>query len=264
MNAPLRNILTGITGLALVLFSQSAAAATLVGLVGGSTLLLVDTDSRRVTKAITVQGASGLVGIDVRPFDGKLYGIAADGTIVTIDPATGAATAKGKLQVMVPVEVIVTVDFNPAADRLRVMGSDGTSLRANVDDGAVTKDGSHKYADADMSKGKTPKIGAGAYTNSYKGTKETILYDVDVPMDVLVKQAPPNDGVLNTVGKMGVNSKGPVAFDIESDGKGGNKGWLVAGNTLYAVNLDSGKAIRLGAIEGSSEPITDIAVWPKM
>lgn len=264
MNAPFRKVLTGAAGLAMVLFAQSAAAATLVSLVGGNTLLLVDTATRQVTKAVTVQGASGLVGIDVRPSDGKLYGITSDGTIVTIDPATGAATTKGKLQVMVPVEVMVTVDFNPAADRLRVMGSDGTSLRANVDDGAVTKDGSHKYADADTNKGKSAKIGAGAYTNSYKGTKETILYDVDVPMDVLVKQAPPNDGTLNTVGKLGVNAKGPVAFDIESDGKMGNKGWLIADNTLYSVNLDNGKASRLGKIDGSSEPITDIAVWPKM
>src|SRR2546430_13424484 len=34
--------------------------------------------------------------------------------------------------------VTVTVDFNPVADRLRVMGSDGTSLRVNVDDGKAT------------------------------------------------------------------------------------------------------------------------------
>ena len=66
-----------------------------------------------------------------------------------------------------------TVDFNPVADRLRVIGSDGTSLRVNVDDGKVIKDGSLKYADTDANKGKTPKIMAGAYTNSVKGTKET-------------------------------------------------------------------------------------------
>ena len=34
--------------------------------------------------------------------------------------------------------------FNPVADCLRVMGSDGTSLRVNVDDGKATVDGSYK------------------------------------------------------------------------------------------------------------------------
>jgi Domain of unknown function (DUF4394) len=49
------------------------------------------------------------------------------------------------------------------------MGSDGTSLRVNVDDGKTTVDGSHKYKDGDANAGKTPKVVAGAYTNSWKG-----------------------------------------------------------------------------------------------
>ncbi|MCX7355848.1 MAG: hypothetical protein NTY59_13670 [Alphaproteobacteria bacterium] len=57
MNAPFRKALTGAAGLAMVLFAQSASAATLVSLVGGNTLLLVNTDTRQVTKAVTVQGA---------------------------------------------------------------------------------------------------------------------------------------------------------------------------------------------------------------
>lgn len=96
-----------------------------------------------------------------------------------------------------------TVDFNPVADRLRVIGSDGTSLRVNVDDGKVVKDGSLKYADGDANKGKAPKVMAGAYTNSVKGTKETTLLNIDTTTGALVKQAPPNDGILNTVGTLG-------------------------------------------------------------
>ncbi len=40
-----------------------------------------------------------------------------------------------KLESMLPAGVMATVDFNPVADRLRVIGSDGTNLRVNVDDG---------------------------------------------------------------------------------------------------------------------------------
>ena len=96
------------------------------------------------------------------------------------------------------------MDFNPVADRLRLMSNDGTNLRVNVDDGKVTTDGSHKFADSDMHKGEKPNIVAGAYINSVKGAKETALYDIDATIGALIKQAPPNDGMLNAVGKLGV------------------------------------------------------------
>src|SRR5947199_142524 len=82
-------------------------------------------------------------------------------------------------------------------------------------------DGKLKYADGDASKGKTPRAVAAAYTNSFAGTKETALYDIDVANGMLVKQAPPNDGILNTIGALGVKLDGGVAFDIAADGKGG-------------------------------------------
>src|SRR3712207_993674 len=110
---------------------------------------------------------------------------------------------KSKLDAMLPPDSMATVDFNPAADRLRIIGSDGTNLRANVDDGKVTKDGQLKFADGDMHKGKVPRVVAGAYTNSVKGAKETALFDLDAS-GVLVKQAPPNDGILNSVGTIGM------------------------------------------------------------
>ena len=60
---------------------------------------------------------------------------------------------------------------------------------------------------------------AGAYTNSWKGTKATTLYDIDAATGALVTQAPPNDGVLNTVGPLGIKLDGPVAFNIVSQAK---------------------------------------------
>ena len=136
---------------------------------------------------------------------------------------------------------MVTVDFNPAADRLRLMSNDGTSLRVNVDDGKVTKDGTTSSPTTDMHKGEKPNVVAGAYTNSVKGTKETALYNIDGTIGALVKQAPPNDGMLNAIGKLGIKADS-VAFDIWSDGKGKNDAWLMAGDTLYSVDLASGKA----------------------
>src|ERR1700730_18727753 len=96
--------------------------------------------------------------------------------------------------------VTATVDFNPVADRLRVMGSDGTSLRVNVDDGKATVDGSHKFKDGDPNAGKTPKVVAGSYTNSWKGTKATGLYNIDAATGSLLMHAPPKDGVVQHLG----------------------------------------------------------------
>jgi hypothetical protein len=152
------------------------------------------------------------------------------------------------------------VDFNPAADRLRIIGSDGTNLRVNVDDGKVTKDGSLRFAETDMHKGKAPKIVAGAYTNSMKGAKETTLYDLDAT-GALVKQAPPNDGVLNTVGMTGITAA-YAAFDIVA-GEGTNEGWLMSAGTLYKVDLATGKAMSVGAISGISGTVRDVAAMPK-
>ena len=164
---------------ALLLTSAAANAAQVAALVGGDTIATVDTAQKKATGSVKVTGLTGmLVGIDVRPSDGLLYGLVDDGTVVTI-AADGKATVKSKLDTMLAKGVTATVDFNPVADRLRVMGSDGMSLRANVDDGKVTKDGDHKYAEADMHKGEKPNVIAGAYTNSVKGTKETALFNID-------------------------------------------------------------------------------------
>lgn len=243
---------------ALLLTSAAANAAQVAALVGGDTIAMVDTAAKKATGSVKVTGITGmLVGIDVRPADGLLYGLVDDGTVVTI-AADGKATMKSKLDTMLAKGVTATVDFNPVADRLRVMGSDGMSLRANVDDGKVTKDGDHKYAEADMHKGEKPNVIAGAYTNSVKGTKETALFNIDGTIGALVKQAPPNDGILGAVGKLGIKPSA-VAFDIWSDGSK-NEAWLMADGTLYSVDLATGKATEAAKIAGVTGKVTDIAI----
>ena len=125
--------------------TSAQAAGWIVGLVDGKSIVTIDPMSRKVASKVDVKGAASILAIDVRPADGMLYGVATDGNIVTIDVKTGQATMKSKLSETLKAGVTVTVDFNPVADRMRLMGSDGTSLRVNVDDGKVTVDGSHKF-----------------------------------------------------------------------------------------------------------------------
>lgn len=254
----IRTVLTATT--ALLMTSAAATAAEVAALIGSDTIAMVDTTAKKATGSVKVTGISGaLVGIDVRPADGLLYGVVDDGTVVTI-AKDGKATVKSKLETMLAKGVAATIDFNPVADRLRVMGADGMNLRANVDDGKVTKDGDLKFADADANKGSKPNIIAGAYTNAVKGPKETALFDIDGKGN-LIKQAPPNDGILNTVGSLGIKADA-VAFDISTDANGKNNAWVMAGGTLYSVDLASGKATEAAKIAGVSGTVKDIAVLP--
>lgn len=248
--------------LASAAFAGAAQAQTVAALVGDDTLAMVDVKSAKVTKSMKISGASGkIVGIDVRPADGMLYALAVDGTVYTVD-AAGKAMQKSKLEKTLADGVMGTVDFNPVADRLRVIGSDGMNLRVNVDDGKVTTDGKLSFAEKDMHKGEMPRIVAGAYTNSMKGAKETALFDVDATIGALIKQTPPNDGVLNAVGKFGVNASS-YAFDIATMGDK-NEGYLMAGDTLYTVSLETGKATMVTKIAGVTGAVRDIAVMPAM
>lgn len=253
-----------LAGTAATATATPAFAASLIGLADGATLVMIDVDAKRAGKSVQVSGVSDLVGIDVRPADGMLYGVAADGRVFTIDLASGRASEKSKLKTMLPAGAVATIDFNPAADRLRLIGSDGTNLRANVDDGSVTTDGPLKFADGDAHKGQMPRVVAGAYTNSHKGAKGTMLYDIDAATGTLVRQAPPNDGVLNAVGKIDVAVSGPVGFDILSDAQGGNRAWLFASGALHEIDLATGQVRNVGRIEGLPGDLRDIAVLSAM
>ena len=109
-----------------------------------------------------------------------------------------------------PAGVTFSVDFNPAADRLRVLTSAGMSLRINVDDGKTTVDGQLKYADTDANKGKTAardSCGVLQQLRRHQGNRRSTTSTP--PTASSCKQAPPNDGILNTVGKLNVTLAGP-------------------------------------------------------
>jgi hypothetical protein len=246
---------------ALALQASAAHADTIVALTGDDIIASVDTRTAKTTGLTKIDGIGPVLGFDVRPADGQLYALSSDGTIAIVDPATGKTTVKSKLDTLPPAGVRITVDFNPVADRLRIIGEDGTNLRANVDDGKVTKDQNLKFADTDASAGQTPAIIAGAYSNSVKGTKETALYDLDGAQGSLFRQAPPNDGILNTIGQTGIDAE-TVGFDIVADGAGGNTGMLIAKGNLYTLDIATGKAAGGKAIAGLPGGVRDIAVLP--
>lgn len=251
-----------VSAFAIAASASTAAAQTAVGLVGDNTLVMIDVAKPAVTKTMKVDGVDKLLGIDVRPANKMLYGVAVDGTVVTIDMKTGKATKVSKLDKMIPASASAIVDFNPAADKLRFMGSDGTNLRADVDTGKVTTDGSLAFEEGDMHKGEKPNIVAAAYSNSHGKPEKTAMYDVDATIGALIHQTKPNDGTLKAIGKFGVAKVSSYAFDIHTTADGKNTAWLVAGDSLYTVALDTGKATMVGQIQGAKGTLRDIAALP--
>ena len=255
----MKTINTLILSSSLVLAASGASAAQLIALGQDGMLHKVDIDSLSVTGSMAVSGASDLRGIDVRPANGMLYALSGGDGIYTIDTSSGGATASTTLKSALPGDGPAVVDFNPKADRLRLLAADGTNFRVNVDNGDVAVDGTVAYAADGAYAGQTAQVVAGAYTNSYAGTETTELFTVDLATGMLMLQNPPNDGVQQAVGELakGLNA---AAMDIVSNGSGNNTAYVLTGKTLHTVDLATGTPTTLGEIAGLPDDVSDIAV----
>ncbi|MEN9226919.1 MAG: DUF4394 domain-containing protein [Thermostichus sp. DRC_bins_24] len=224
--------------------------ADLVALSGGNRLTLIRSTDASVQGSLRVTGVNGnLIGIDVRPANGALYGLTDTNILYTINLQTGAAVAASTLSIPFSGGTLSGMDFNPVPDRLRVVGSNGRNLRINVDTGEVIEDSMLAFGPAELQT-TPPRITAAAYLNSVAGAQSTQLLNIDGERNLLVLQNPPNDGILTPIGPLGVNF-GPVGgFDIRTDASGMNTGFAIGGSTLYQIDLDSGRATALGTVPG--------------
>ena len=225
------------------------ADAKFVALTDDNTLISFATDDPATADSISVTGVEGvLLGIDSRPADGQIYGISTANNIYTIDPDSGEATYISTLDTPFEGGTISGFDFNPVADRLRLVGDNDQNFRINVDTGEVTVDGTLAFAEGDLNEGVNPNVTAAAYTNSVDGTETTELYDIDTLLNTLVLQDPPNDGILQSMGDLGVDFDTLGGFDIVSSPNGDNAAFAVSNSTLYSVDLDTGVASSIGEI----------------
>lgn len=242
--------------------AMPALALDFAGLNNWNQLVLFTDKAPGKTKTVAITGLEGkVVGIDVRPMDGKLYALTSDSTLYTVDTTTGAATRKSKLSVAIESVDHVIVDFNPQADRLRVISSTGQSLRVNVDTGQTIVDGKLAYRAGDRNAGKPMGVYAGAYINSYANAPQTQLFEIDSANGTYIVQDPPNDGVLRTVGATGLPSGAVVdAIDIYTDAKDNYHGFAVSSATLYGFDVGTGKTKKIGAIGSGKTAVIDIAI----
>lgn len=240
----------------------TASAATIHALTADNKMLAFDSETRAIARTVAVTGIDGtLIGIDIRPMDGKLYAVSDKNVIYTIDPMTGAATKVSQLDKPFQHGGKALVDFNPQADRLRLIGVNGVSFRVNVETGAVIVDGSLKYGEKDANAAKKPMVTMGAYTNAMPKAKGTELFNIDTTTGTLNLQSPPNDGVQQTRAKTSVAFGKTASIDIVLDANEDNVAYVLDGTALYTLNLKDGMAKKHGDIAGLPAVI-DIAVAP--
>jgi hypothetical protein len=275
--------MTAATAAAAMLVVGSAANSTAAaprlqafGITGdGLTMAAFWTDTPQVLD--WVQDIVGLppgnfgVGIDIRVQDGKLYLLDNKGFIYTIkipptpNPAPSqpvVATKVSQLSVQL-YGTLFDIDFNPAADRLRIISDNGQNLRhdlsshTTVEDVPLTINGS-------PAKGVT---GAAYTNNDLNGATATTLFDISTVLDQVLIQSPPNNGTLVATGSLGVDAGANAGFDIFADLVGGktvsNQGFatLTVGGVagFYTVNVLTGEA---GLVDNFPRlvQLTDVAV----
>ncbi|MCI0704810.1 MAG: DUF4394 domain-containing protein [Planctomycetia bacterium] len=273
--------------LAAVPAAQATNNRKAIGLTQDGVLVRFSTGSPGNTQDIGfitgLQGNETLIGIDFRVQDGLLYGVGNAGGLYTINTANAVASFQNYTLNPGPQGSFFGVDFNPAANALRVVSDTGQNLRvpfvgnvpqATVDD-SNPPSGPRPLTYAALVPPVTATgISAAAYTNNdLVATTGTTLFDIDTatlppatdPQDVVVIQSPANAGSVVTTGSLGVDAGPQAGFDIFSQLRAGvavsNTGFaslFVNGRyRLYTINLLTGNAKLVGAFD---DDVFDLAI----
>ena len=226
---------------------------------------------RVVASVNGLQGDPRLVGIDYRVQDGKLYGVGDAGGVYAIDADTAVATFVNRLSVALDGSRF-GVDFNPAADRLRIVSNTGQNLRHNLA-GSTLADGTLNYTATATPGPAALGVSAAAYTNNdlspaTPATTGTTLFVLDATLDQIALQSPPNVGTLVATGKLTLDASALSGFDIYSTVRDNvtvrNRALATLADAdgtvgLYHIDVLTGKASSRGKLPAGTVLI-DIAV----
>ncbi|MEU4409036.1 DUF4394 domain-containing protein [Streptosporangium sp. NPDC023963] len=281
----------GVTGSAPAMAGRRPGV-DVIGLTGDQRLVGFEIRSPGRTRDLgRVRGLAGdtaLVGIDYRVRNGKLYGVGNQGGVYTL---SGPARAVKVSQLTVPLSgVDFGVDFNPAADRLRVISDTGQNLRHNLDDPTGAPAAGQTVADGPLTGPQTapaagppgdpsfaPVVaeavatgvsGAGYTNNDLSPATATTLFDVDTAAARVSLQSPANAGTLVVTGNLRVAATGAAGFDVHSSLRNGvtvsNSAFAalkVGGRYgFYGINLLTGAVNYNYGLFPANRQVRDIAI----
>lgn len=253
------------SGLSLTTFGPdgiASAPAPIVGLSAGDSLIDID---------YFTSGNGLLYGMGV---SGTLYTLTFGGVVANaaIDsgPVYPPAMPGGPTTIGTP----TAIDFNPAADRLRVFSGVNT-FRITPGAGTLSADGVLTYVAGDPQFGMAPNLAAAAYINNFDGAAGTTLYSIDATSNSLVVHSVgPQFATLTTQDELQVGGVGaPIDFLAGTTGfdvlttNNMNIAYVSNGDTIYTVRLNmgmvgdpAGDLTLFTTVTGAGSGITDFAV----
>lgn len=272
----------------------------------GSIAALTDAQPSQPATPVPTSGVAAgetLVGIDVRPQNGRLYALGVNATSDTatlylLNPQSGFAAVVGTTAGQIafttngttvvdlpdPATVGYGVDFNPSADRVRVVAG-SLNFRLNPNTGAPI-DGDNTGLTTGTVTGTNPDgpINGGtttiddlAYTNNAPNNGNiTTLYALDATSNTLFIQNPANSGTQTlgqaiTLGGSTLDFSANDGFDIAPGVNAASSNAAVPSGSaaaaltvggvagLYQINLVNAQATLVGALGGLA--IRDLAIW---
>jgi len=248
----------------------SATSLEVVGITPNGRLITFtadDTDKPELIGMVSgLEADTRVIGMDFRVQNGELYAVGDLGGVYTVDLGDAEATKVSQLTVL-PEGRQFGVDFNPAADRLRIVSDTGQNLRHDVNTGGTTTmDGVLSYTPPTPATG----ITMAAYTNNDLSAQTgTSLFDIDTNLNQVALQSPANNGSLAATGALGVDAAAAGGFDIYSELDDDGVTTSLVGlasikpvgqpRTTYRVNLLSGHLTEL-ATQWARFPVVDIAI----
>lgn len=253
----MKRIVLGLGGA--VLAAVPAQAELLFGLTNDGRIVTFDSANPgliQASRSISGLGSDTLLGIDLRATDRSIYGLGQSGAVYRLASGSDGYNAVnlGNLTEALNGNTF-DIDFNPAADRLRIISDANQSLRVNVDTGPGTVttivDGSLSYGS-----GGAPFAVGAAYTNNKPGATSTRLYVLDDARNQLTVVNPPNAGTLTmpvALSGLNLSAEGGAGFDISG---GTGAAFIASGNSLYGLDLTNGNVTLLGAF--GTTTVTDI------
>ncbi len=253
-------------------FTYQARAELVFGVTSARTLISFDhTTPGTIVSSVAITGLQdafeAINSIDFRPANGLLYALGnAPGSIYrlyTLNTTTGVASKIGSDITGTIGGTFQGMDFNPVVDLIRIVTDTDQNFRFNPNTAAlVGTDTNLAYAAGDAGAGSNPNVVGSAYINNVAGAATTTLFNIDSNRDVLVSQVPPNNGLLNSIGALGVDFQNFVGFDVSGSSGLAFASTVNAGaptlTNFYTVNLASGAASLVGQI-GSNLVVNDIA-----
>jgi Domain of unknown function (DUF4394) len=269
-------------------FSQAPAlgqSVTIFGLTESNTLVRLSQDGT-AQKEIAIQGLlpnENAMSIDQRPCPCEMFVLTNKARLLRLNPDTGQTTVNATTPQGITADApFYNIEVGPARpidDVTIISGVNGISGANGLSTfkfstvatsiPSLNMRPSPRFAAIDSNAGRTPQLGAIAYSNNFLRSPSSPLIGIDIAQGVLVN-VNEISGEVSTIGTLGTQVSQVFGFDIgASENTSGNvnaQAYAVLSDAsspssqgVYSVDVVTGRVTRLGTYNGGSR-IRDIAI----